>query len=282
MQQQKRALAIHDISCIGKCSLTVALPILSAAGIETAVLPTSVLSTHTGGFTGYTFRDLTEDILPIADHWSTLDLHFDAIYTGYLGSRQQLQLIAELFDRFSGPDTLLLVDPVMADHGRLYPGFDRDFPSGMAALCRRADVVVPNFTEAALLLGEPYVPGPYTTAYVTGLLHRLGETFDSKVVLTGIQPDEKELGAASFDPNTGEISYALNHLIPGYFHGTGDIFASGLLAALMNGFSLGHATEQAANFTVAAIEQTEPDRDAKYGVCFERALPGLMQKLDRC
>ena len=279
MKRQKRALAVHDISCVGKCSLTVALPVLSAAGIETSVLPTSVLSTHTGGFEGYTFRDLTEDISPIAKHWESLGIQFDAIYTGYLGSREQIELIGFLFDRFASEETLILVDPVMADNGALYPGFDADFPAGMAALCKRAGVICPNITEAAMMLGEPYQEGPYTETYIQELLKRLGDAFESKVVLTGVHFDQQHLGAAGYDTATGKISYAMEKLVPGYYHGTGDIFGSGLLSALLSDLSLEEAIQIAVAFTVASINLTDADREPRYGVRFEAALPGLMRNL---
>jgi len=279
MEKQKRALAVHDISCVGKCSLTVALPVISAAGIETSVLPTSVLSTHTGGFEGYTFRDLTDDIQSISDHWEKLGVQFDAIYTGYLGSKEQIQLIAELLGRFAGPDTLVLVDPVMADNGALYPGFSEDFPNEMAALCKGANIVCPNITEATLMLREPHTEGPYTEAYIDGLLHRLGAAFDSRIVLTGVSFDPQHLGAASFDPKTEQTHFAMTELVPGYYHGTGDVFGSGLLSALMTGFSLEVAIQVAVDFTVQSIKLTDTDREPKYGVRFEAALPGLMRDL---
>lgn len=276
MKKQKRALAIHDISCVGKCSLTVALPVLSAAGIETSVLPTSILSTHTGGFTGYTFRDLTEDIMPIADHWATLDLAFDAIYTGYLGSALQLELMKKLFVRF-GKNALVMVDPVMADNGRLYAGFDAAFPAGMAELCKMADVIVPNLTEAVLMLNEPYVEGPYAEEYIKGILHRLGKAFGGQIVLTGVYFDETHLGTAYFDTNSGETGFIMNDLIDGYYHGTGDVFGSALLSGLLCDLSLKDAARTAVDFTVDAIKATEPTREPRYGVRFEAALPGLMK-----
>lgn len=279
MEKQKRALAVHDISCIGKCSLTVALPVISAADIETSVLPTSILSTHTGGFEGYTFRDLTEDITSIANHWDKLKIPFDAIYTGYLGSKEQIGLVMDLFDRFAKENTLKLVDPVMADNGKLYPGFDSSFPAEMAKLCKIADVIIPNITEATLMLGEDYKEGPYTKEYIEGLLSRLGNAFGGKIVLTGVTFDIKYLGAAGLDSETGEISYAMREVIPGYYHGTGDVFGSGLLAALLTGFSINDSAKVAVNFTVSAINSTEPDREPRYGVRFEAALPVLMREL---
>lgn len=278
MTKQPWALAVHDISCVGKCSLTVALPVLSAAGIETSVLPTSVLSTHTGGFTGWTFHDLTAEVEPIARHWASLGLQFDGIYTGYLGSMDQLALVSMLFDRFA-QHGLKVVDPVMGDNGALYGGFSNEFPQGMRALCAKADVIVPNFTEASLMLEEEYREGPYTRSYVEDILHRLSNICPKKVVLTGVCFDDKEIGAAAFDVEKGTIEYAQAPLIPGFFHGTGDIFASALTAALLRGKGLGESAQIAADFTVASIQGADRSRDQKYGVNFECALPGLMKAL---
>ena len=279
MTKQKTALAVHDISCVGKCSLTVALPILSAAGIETSVLPTSVLSTHTGGFEGYTFHDLTGEIGPITRHWQSLGLTFDAIYTGYLGSKEQVALMLDLFDRF-GQNALKLVDPVMADNGVLYGGFAPDFPQEMKRLCAKADVIVTNFTEAALMLGEPYVAGPYTKAYIEGLLRRLTAVCPGKIVLTGVFFDDTAVGAAAYDPAADRVDYALADRVPGYFHGTGDVFGSALLAALLCGRTLAQAIQIAADFTADSIQKSDPSREKKYGVRFEAALPGLMKALN--
>ena len=279
MTKQKTALAVHDISCVGKCSLTVALPILSAAGIETSVLPTSVLSTHTGGFEGYTFHDLTGEIGPITRHWQSLGLTFDAIYTGYLGSKEQVALMLDLFDRF-GQNALKLVDPVMADNGVLYGGFAPDFPQEMKRLCAKADVIVPNFTEAALMLGEPYVAGPYTKAYIEGLLRRLTAVCPGKIVLTGVFFDDTAVGAAAYDPAADRVDYALADRVPGYFHGTGDVFASTCVGGLMRGKSLGDALALAADYTVECIRATLASADhAWYGVDFETAIPYLVDRL---
>lgn len=278
MSKQKTALAIHDISCVGKCSLTVALPILSAAGIETSVLPTSVLSTHTGGFQGWTFHDLTGEIGPITRHWTTLGLEFDGIYSGYLGSKEQIALIGGIFERFGGKG-LKVVDPVMGDNGELYGGFSVDFPAEMKRLCAKADVIVPNFTEAALMLEEPYREGPYTKSYVEDILHKLSLICPRNIVVTGVRFDDKQIGAATLDVVSGTVEYAQAPLIPGYYHGTGDVFASALTSALLRGKGLGDSAQIAADFTVAAIQGTEAGRDQKYGVNFEGALPGLMKAL---
>ena len=279
MSAQKRVAAIHDISCFGKCSLTVALPVISAMGVEVSAIPTAVLSTHTGGFTGYTFRDLTEDILPVVRHWQSLNLRFDAIYTGYLGSFEQIDIVREAFRALKGPDTLIAVDPVMADNGKLYAHFPKDFPEGMRKLCAEADVIVPNLTEAALLLGEPYAEGPYERGTIEGLLKRLSALGPRRVVLTGVWFDDEKLGAASFDRETGETSFSLAPRIDGYYHGTGDVFASVLVGGLLSDLSLPQAVALAVDFTAASIRRTrDASSDIRFGVNFEAGLPALAQQ----
>ncbi len=282
MHKQKRVAAIHDISCFGKCSLTVALPVISATGAEVSAIPTAVLSTHTGGFTGYTFRDLTEDILPIVRHWQGLNLHFDAFYTGYLGSFEQIGIVREAFRALKSPDTLLVVDPVMADNGKLYAHFPKDFPEGMRSLCAEADVIVPNLTEAALLLDEPYVEGPYERDYIEGLMRRLSNLGPRRVVLTGVWFDADKLGAACYDRSTGACGVSLAPRIEGYYHGTGDVFASVLVGALLNGCGLEQAVELAVNFTAASIRRThDAGTDIRFGVNFEAGLPALAEEIKR-
>ncbi len=276
----KRIAAIHDISGFGKCSLTVALPIISAAGIETSVIPTAVLSTHTGGFTGFTYRDLTDDILAVADHWAGLNLRFDAIYTGFLGSFEQIHIVEKVFDRLRDKDTLIMVDPVMADNGVLYKVFPENFPDGMRALCTKADIIVPNMTEATMLLGEPYREGPYTPNYIEDILTKLAALGPKRVVLTGVYFDDEQLGAASYDHRSGTAQYALAPRIEGYYHGTGDVFASVLLCAVMHGFSLADSAQIAVDFTTQSIQLTyEAGTDVRYGVNFEQSMPLLLKLL---
>lgn len=280
MKIQKRVAAIHDISCIGKCSLTVALPIISAAGIETSVIPTAVLSTHTGGFTGYTFKDLTDEINPIVAHWKTLGIKFDAIYTGYLGSFQQLELISNIFAELKSRETMIIVDPVMADNGLLYASFPDNFPKGMSALAAKADVVIPNITEACLMLGEEYVAEGYSQQYIQRLLTGMADLGAKKVVLTGVEYEKGKLGASTFDKKTGETGYLCSEKIEGYYHGTGDIFGSALVSALLNGFSLNDSVQISINLTVNSIALTkEAGTDRKYGVNFEQSLPKFMKEL---
>lgn len=275
--RQKRIATIQDISCLGRCSLTVALPIISAAGIETAAIPTAVLSTHTGGFTGYTYRDLTDDIAPITAHWKSLGLTFDAIYTGYLGSFRQIELVSDFIDTFKTADTVAVIDPAMADNGVLYGGFAADFPKGMAGLCGKADIIVPNLTEAAFMLGEEFRSDGYDRAYIEGLLKRLAGLGPQKVVLTGVSYEDGRLGAAAYDAASGEITYHFTEKIEGYFHGTGDVFASALVAAIVNGKSLAKANEIAVEFTVECIRRTaDAKTEPRYGVNFEQSLPSLI------
>jgi pyridoxine kinase len=276
--KQKRVVAIHDISCFGRCSLTVALPIISAAGIETSVIPTAVLSTHTGDITGFTYRDLTEDILPVVRHWQSLNLNFDAIYTGFLGSFEQLDIIMEVFAALKTPDNLILVDPVMADNGKLYSVFPPDFPKGMKKLCAVADIMVPNMTEAALLVGDAYREGPYDKAYIEDLFAKLADIGPQRIVLTGVYFDEAELGAAVYD--RGEIAYLMSRKIPGFYHGTGDVFGSALLAGIMEGLTLDSATDAAIELTVESIERTwQAGTDVRFGVNFEAGLGDFAARL---
>ncbi len=280
MKQQKRVLAIHDISCLGRCSLTVALPIISAAGIECAVVPTALLSTHTGGFEGFTKKDLTSEIMPIANHWKSLDLNFDVIYTGYLASVQQVEKVVELVKMFKTENTILIVDPVMADGGKLYSSFDKKFPSEMKKLCELADVIIPNITEAALLADVKYKKTPHTDQYINELLRKLYETFEKRIVLTGVCFDNNFLGAA-ISQNDEQPTYCFGERINGNYHGTGDIFASTVVCGILSGKNLVQASEIAVEFTRHCIAITDRmGTDPKYGVRFELAIPKLLQLLN--
>ena len=287
MQTQKRVAAIHDISCFGKCSLTVALPILSAAGIETPVIPTAVLSTHTGGFTGFTYRDLTDDIRPVANHWSELGLEFNAVYTGFLGSFEQIDIVSDCCDLIKKTSesknisTLFIVDPVMADAGKLYSIFPDDFPKEMRKLCEKADIIVPNVTEAALLLDIPYNSGPHTEKEINSMLVSLSDLGPERVVITGVDYGNGRLGAASYNAVTSETAFASSEKIDPMYHGTGDVFASALLAALLHDASLAQSCETAVRFTVDAIKRTkEAGTDCRFGVNFEEGLPELLKLIE--
>ena len=278
---QKKVLAINDISCVGRCSLTVALPIISAGGIECSILPTAILSTHTGGFTGFTFADFTSEMIKIADHWKQLDLKFDSIYTGFLGSKEQVMVVKNIVEKFKDENTKLIVDPAMADNGVMYSIFDDTFAMEMKKLCVGADVIIPNITEAAFLAGIEYQPLPLTEDYVDLLIKKLGELNIKSLVLTGVSYDNNTLGAVTYNYVNGEKSFYGREIIPSYFHGTGDCFASAFAAALTKGSSLSKASEVAVDFTVDSILETikYPDIDKKYGVNFEPVLSKLGSKL---
>lgn len=277
----KRLVTVQDISCFGKCSLTVALPVISAMGVEAAVLPTAVLSTHTGGFSGFTFRDLSGDITDIFDHWEKEKLHFDAIYTGYLGSFDQIDIMKNYIDK-KDADTLAFVDPAMADNGVLYTGFTPEFAHHMATLCAKADIIVPNITEASFMLDIEYKESGYDKAYVEDILKKLTALGAKKAVLTGVSFAENELGVAMYDSEKDEFFYYFNEKIPVKFHGTGDIFASVCVGALMRGMDLKDALSIAADFVVECIKITIPEKDEHwYGVQFEKAFPYLLKRIEK-
>ena len=268
----KRCAAVHDISCIGKCSLTVALPVLSAMGIEVACLPTAVLSTHTAGFHGFTFHDLTDELPKITAHWKRENIQLDAIYTGYLGSAAQLDFVSGFIDQFRTPDTAVIIDPVMADNGKLYVGFTPEFALNMGKLCAKADVIVPNMTEAVFMLGET-LPEKYDREWIHALQRRLATLGAKKVVITGVSYEPGKLGCATYDSETGIFDEYFTEQLPVAMHGTGDVYASTFTGAYMNGKSLIEAAVEACEFTVACIRATMDDMENHwYAVKFEKCL----------
>ena len=276
----KRIVSIQDISCLGKCSLTVALPVLSAMGVECAILPTAVLSTHTM-FQNFTCKDLTDQITPIGAHWKQEQIQFDAIYTGYLASKEQIADVCRFFDDFKTADNLIFVDPAMADNGKLYPAFGADFPAEMAKVCAKADVIVPNLTEASLLTGLPYRT-EYDEAYIRELIGALAELGPRHVARTGVSFEPGKVGVMSFDQKTGTYFRYFTEHLPVSFHGTGDVFASACVGGLMNGLDLGKALSLAADYTVECIRKTTQTPQANwYGVEFEQAIPYLIRRLER-
>ncbi len=276
----KRLLSIQDISCIGKCSLTVALPIISAEGVETAVLPTAVLSTHTA-FKGFTFRDLTGDLRAIAAHWKQEGIKFDAIYTGYLGSFEQIEIVSQIIEDFRTPETLIFVDPAMGDNGKLYVGFDAAFAKEMGFLCNQADVIVPNLTEAAAMLGIAYPGDNCPREEYENILRMLCSRGARQSLLTGVPDGTDRLGVLALNGETGNFSEYYRERIARSFHGTGDVFASACAGAMTRGASLPDAMKLAVDFTVDSLRATVayPDHNW-YGVDFETAVPALIHGLD--
>lgn len=271
-----RLLTIQDISCVGQCSMTVALPILSACGQEVCVLPSAVLSTHTGGFGDVVFRDLSEEMPAICGHWQRQDITFDAIYTGYLGSVAEIELVKAVSSQLKTEQGKLIVDPAMADHGKLYRGFDEKYVEAMRQLCAQADILLPNLTEACMLAQRPYLTDcdPQSIAC---LMTELAALNGGDVVLTGIGYAPEETGVVVCQQ--GEIFYYAHKKVPQSYHGTGDIFASALVGSYLRGKSLYEAAEIAAEYTAVCIENTYKDPAHWYGVKFETALPRLIELL---
>ncbi len=272
----KRILTIQDISCLGKCSLTIALPVISALGVETVILPTAVLSTHTM-FKNFTVKDLSDQIEPITEHWLSEDVHFDAIYTGYLGTVEQIDQMKELFKKFKKDDTLIFIDPVMADNGKLYPAFDMDYVKKNKELCGEADIIVPNITEAAFMTGMEYKE-EYDESYIKDMLAALSD-FGAKIsVLTGVSLSEGKTGVYGYDSEKDDYFIYQNDRIDATYHGTGDLFSSTCIGEICRGKSWQDAMKIAADYTAKTISVTlENPEKPWYGVDFEATIPDLLK-----
>ena len=276
--QYKRVLTIQDISCVGQCSLTVALPILSACGVETGVLPSAVLSTHTAGFTGFTVRDLTDDIPAIREHWCKEGIRFSAIYTGYLGSTKQIDYVKDIFSTTAEEGCLKIVDPAMADNGNLYPAFDLEYAAAMGTLCGEADYVVPNITEACFLTGIPYQT-EYDRAYIDSLINGLLSLGCKNIILTGVGYQPGKTGVVVYE--NGNYAYYEHEKLPNSCHGTGDIYASAFVGALVRGKSGYDAARIAADYTVECIKTTAQLENHWYGAAFEPVLGKLIDMINQ-
>lgn len=278
---EAKVMTIQDISCYGQCSITVALPIISACGIETAILPSAVLSTHTGGFTNFTFRDLTEDIPKIMKHWISEGIKYDCIYSGYLGSLTQIEYVKELFKNLLKEGGLKIVDPAMADNGKLYYGFDEEFAHAMADLCGEADIILPNITEACFMCNKEFIPNQHTREYIDDLLDALKELGAKNIVLKGVSYEDSKLGIIVYDTETSEKKEYFSERVAWTSHGTGDCYAAALTGAVLQGKSLYDAAALAADFVVEALKITQDDDNHRYGVKFEKALPMLVEGLNK-
>lgn len=272
----KKVLTVQDISCVGQCSLTVALPILSACKMETIILPSAILSTHTAGFSGFTFRDLTDDIDPIADHWAKEGINFECIYTGYLGSERQIDQVLRLAKERLLEGGLLIVDPAMADNGKLYPAFDDKFVEAMKRLCAKADMLLPNITEACFLTGIEYKE-TYDETYIKKICEALTALGAKEVILTGVGYRDGFTGVVVY--KNGDYKYYEHEKIAKGCHGTGDVYASAFVGAVMNDKSTFEAAKIAADYTVKCIKFTQGDEKHWYGVKFEPVLKDLIDSL---
>ena len=280
MFESTKILTIQDISCFGQCSITVALPIISAFGIETAVLPSAVLSTHTSGFTDYTVRDLTEDIPAIQNHWEKEDIYFDAIYTGFIASLEQLDYIKDIISSRLKNDGIVFVDPAMADNGMFYNGFNQEFADKMGELCKLGDYVLPNTTEACYLLHEQWKEN-FTKDEMLNMVNELSKFTKKHIILKGYTHNEKELGMLVLDKEKSNCEIVYNDKIDYMSHGTGDVFASSFVGSIMIGKNPTQAAKISGEFTKKAIEKTIGDENHKYGVKFEQVIPELYDLLNK-
>ena len=274
----KKILTIQDISCFGKCSITVALPVISAMGVETVILPTAVLSTHTM-FKNFTVKDLTDQLIPITDHWKKEGITFDAIYTGYLGSEEEIEIAKKIFDEFGSEDTLIFIDPVMADNGKMYPAFGQNYAKLNAGLCEKADIIVPNITEACFMTDTEYKE-TYDEEYIKTLLGRLAALGSKIVVLTGVSLSEGKTGVYGYDTVNDKYFIYQNDRVDASFHGTGDVFSSVSVGAITRGLDMDSAFRLAADYTADTIRVTLDNPDKPwYGVDFETTIPQLVSGL---
>lgn len=277
----KRLAAIHDLSGFGKCSITAALPIVSASGVECCCIPTALLSTHTGGFEGWTFRDLSDEMLPIAKHWHELGLGFDAVYSGYLASQEQGELLSECISLLSNENTLVIVDPAMADNGKFYANLDETMTDCFRNIISKANVITPNITEACFLTDTEYRDGEHSTEFVDMLLCKLIDKGPDKVVITGVVSENGEVGVVGLDKSTGVRCTHMSPVRNGMFHGSGDVFASAFSALLTRGFDFEAALKLSESFVADCVLRTERRCGAgNYGLDFEAALPDYIMNIN--
>ena len=274
-----RVAAIHDMSGFGRCSLTVAIPILSAMGVQCCPLPTAFLSTHTGGFEGFTFLDMTDEMSKVADHWASLGLTFQAVYSGFLGSERQIGVVENFICRFRGPDTVVVVDPVMGDYGRVYQTYTAAMCNGMARLAELADVITPNLTEACMLLKIPPFTEGLSRSQAKSLLVRLSELGPNYVVITGAPMASGQIANIGYDRQHNSFWCILCDYVPVSYPGTGDLFASVLTGGFLTGDSLPMAMGRASYFVERCIKTTfSYSSDTRYGVMLEKELGALIDR----
>lgn len=282
MKELKRIAAIHDISGLGKCSLTVALPVISASGVECACIPTALLSTHTGGITGYTFCDLSNELLPIAEHWKREGVGFDGIYSGYLASAEQARTLEGVIDVLADEKTKIIIDPVMADNGEYYSNHGKEMCLAFRRLCARADIITPNITEAALLTDIEYRESSHDREYIDRLFAGLRKYCNGVIAITGVRTESGDIGVVAMDTRTGDQHVSTRPVSPGVFHGTGDIFASAFAALTIRGASLANAMEAAVSLVSESIDRTvRRGTPSILGVDFEGALLNYVNLVDK-
>lgn len=268
--KQKRLVTIQDLSCFGKCSITVALPVISALGTETVVLPTAVLSTHTGEFKNYTFHPLYDEFSGICDHWESLGIEFDAIYVGYIGSSELICAVNDFIDRFKKENTVVFIDPAMADNGKFYSGLDMEYARKLSELCKKANIISPNMTEAMILSGKK--PEDYKEhTNIKEIMSALSNVCEN-VIITGVHNTDT-ISTISYQKQTDTMSRADKPLYDGVFYGSGDLFASAFIGMYLTGATLFEATKSASDFVNDCIIKTLDEREKYwYGLKFEQSL----------
>ena len=277
MEKQKKIALINDMSCLGRCSLTVAMPIVSACGFEAVPLPTGVFSAHTE-FEGFVCTDLTDKMQPMIEHWRQLGVRFDGICTGYIATKEQADIIKRFLIDFKKSDTFCIVDPVMGDNGEFYKRIDEDFVNEMRFFCSMADVMVPNVTEAELLAGLESTKPPYSIDHIKDILLKLCSIGAPKIVITGVETEDGQVGCAVYDSLTRKANMFFTPKTEGRFPGSGDVFTAALTSALMSGKNFFDAVQIAMGFTCDCVEKTaEADTERKYGLCFEPQLGKLIK-----
>ena len=275
--RDKKILTIQDISCYGQCSITVALPILSACGYETAILPTSILSTHTSGFKDFQYKDMDVELDKFLEHWKREQLAFDAVYTGYLGSIPLVDFTIKAINQCKKDNALVIIDPAMGDKGKLYPAFNNAYALKMRELIKTADIILPNITEACFMTEIPYQEN-YNQAYIENLLKELSKYTTAKIILTDVSFKKNTTGVYMYDD--GYMQYYKHHKIGNGYHGTGDIFSSTFVASYMKNHDLYLSVKVAADYVYRCINYTQSDKNHWYGVKFEPLLNGLVNKLN--
>ena len=271
----KKVLTMQDISCYGQCSITVALPVLSAWGYETAILPSAILSTHTGGFKNFTVHDLSNEIPKIINHWKNEGLKYDAFYVGYLGEIGHVNLVIQIKNELLNKDGIFVLDPVMGDNGKLYPAFNDEYVKAIRRLIKEADIILPNLTEACFLTGVEYKE-EYDESYIKNIINKLVEIGAKKIALTGIAYEKEMTGVFIYDENG--YQHFTHKKISKSYHGTGDIYASTFLGAFLGNNDLMKSSKIAAMFVVRAIENTLDDPGHNYGVKFEPLLADFVKE----
>lgn len=272
----KRVAALHDIAGFSRVSLTAVIPVLSAMGMQVVPLPTAILSTH-GLYPGFQKVDLTEYMEGFLTHWKSLNLTFDAIYSGYLGSEKQIRIVAEFIRHFQRKDQWIVVDPVLGDNGRLYGSIPSEMVSGMRNLIHQATLITPNLTEVSLLLGQPYRE-KFSNHEIKTMLTALSDLGPRMVIITSLPVPEikSQTSVAAYDRETGRFWKVTCQYLPADYPGTGDAFTSVLLGALMQGDSLPIALDRAVQFISMGVRASFGyGYDPREGIMLERVLRTL-------